>query len=76
MEICGDAEMWNRWSHTHIWWIKIGRYTLGPRDPSLITDHPAQGSSTRKISPHNFLLKKSVGVGTAEETVGFSGIFS
>ena len=40
----------------HVWWIKIGRDTLGVRDPSPTPDHPAQGSSARKISPYNFWL--------------------
>ena len=42
-------EMQNRW-------VKIRRNTSGVRDPSPRPDHPAQGSSTRKISPHNFWL--------------------
>ena len=29
---------------------------LGVRDPSPTPDHPAQGSSARKISPYNFQL--------------------
>ena len=41
---------------THVWWIKIGRDTAGVRDPHPTPDYPAQGSSARKISPHNFWL--------------------
>ena len=37
-------------------WIKIRRDTLGVSDPSYRPDSTAQGSSTRKINPHNFLL--------------------
>ena len=51
-----NAEMWNRQYHTHAYWIKIRRYTLGAKDPTPTPDHPAQGSSTRKVSPHNFWL--------------------
>ena len=44
-------------SHIHLWWIKNGRDVLGVRDPSPPSpDHPAHGSSARKISPHNFWL--------------------
>ena len=32
------------------------RDILGARDPSSTPDHPVQGSSARKISPHNFGL--------------------
>ena len=46
------------------------------RDPSSITDHPAQGSSARKVSPHNFWLQTPVGVGVVEETSRFSRDFS
>ena len=63
--------MWNRQSHTHLWWIKIRRDISQLRDPSPIPDHTAPGSSARKISPHNFWLLKPVGVGVAEETAGF-----
>ena len=43
------AEMWNKQSHIHVWWIKIRR------NPSPRAEHPAQGSSNKKLSPHNFL---------------------
>ena len=49
-----DREMWNMQSHTHVWWIKIGRDTLGARDPSPTPNYPAQGSTARKRSSHNF----------------------
>ena len=47
----------NRRSHIRMRWIKIGRDTSEGRDPSSKPDHPAaQGSSARKINPHNFWL--------------------
>ena len=45
-----------RWSHMCVWQIKIGRETLGVRDPSPRTDCTAQGSSARKINFHDFWL--------------------
>ena len=58
MESCGEVrrgpEIGKGQYHIREWWIKIGRDTSGPRDPSHTPDHPAQGSSTRKINPHNF----------------------
>ena len=55
-----DAEMWRcrdvERPHTHVWWIKIRRDTLGAKDPRPTSDHPAQVSSARKISPYNFWL--------------------
>ena len=53
---CGTERWQNGWSHIHVWWIKIGRDTLGMRDPRPRPDDSAQGSSTRKINPHNFWL--------------------
>ena len=64
---------WNRWSHIHMWWIKIGRDTLGVSDPSPRPDGTAPSSSARKINLHNFWLQKPVGVGEAGETAGFPG---
>ena len=49
-----DVKTLSLWSHTHAWWIKIGRDTSEVRDPSPTPDYPAQSSSARKISPHNF----------------------
>ena len=49
---------------------------LGVRDPSPTLDHPSQGSTAKKISPYDFWLKNTVGVGVAEETAGFSAVFS
>ena len=53
-----------------------GRYISRVRDPTPIPDHLGQGFSARKISPCNFWLKKPVGVGSAKETAGFSGLSS
>ena len=52
--------MWNGWSHTKMGLIKIGRNTSGARDPNPTLDQSAQGSLARKISPHNFQLKKKI----------------
>ena len=53
--------MRNGWSHIHMWWVKIGRNTSRVKDPSHIPDHPAQGSSAKKISPHNLCCKNQWG---------------
>ena len=51
-EMRRNEETGNGWSHTHMWWIKIRRGTLGARDPSPRPDHPARVPVTG--SPHNF----------------------
>ena len=54
-----DMKTWKcrmGWSHTHVWWIKTRRDILEAREPSPTPDHPDQGFSARKISPHNFWL--------------------
>ena len=43
-----------KWSHIHVWWIKIGKDTLGVNDSSPRPDRTAQYSSARKINPYNF----------------------
>ena len=70
---CGTERRQVRWSHMHMWWIKIRRATSGMKDPSPRPDHTAQGSSTRKIKPHNLWLKKPVGVGWQKELLDFQG---
>ena len=76
-ERCGNA-VWCREAERtgqyciHVWWIKIGRGTLGVSDPCPKPDCTARGSSTGEINPHNFWIKKPVGVGKVEETAGFS----
>ena len=47
---------------------------LGARSPSPTPGPPAQDSSARKISPHNFWLQKPVGIESVEETAGFLSI--
>ena len=59
----GQLQDGHRWSHIHMWWIKIRMDTLGANDPNPRTDCTSQGSSARKINPHNFQLKKTVGTG-------------
>ena len=61
-----------KWSHIHVWWIKIGKDTLGVNDSSPRPDRTAQYSSARKINSHDFLLYKPEGVVVEEETGGFS----
>ena len=68
--------LWNRQSHIHVWWRKIGKDTSGVSDPSPRPAHTAQGSSARKISPHHFWMQKQVEVAAVEESAGFSGDFS
>ena len=41
---------------------KFRRDILVVRSPSPISGPPAQGSSARKTSPHNFWLQKPVGI--------------
>ena len=48
--------MGHRESHSHVWWIKIWRDTLGASDSSPRPDRTAQGSSAGKINPSNFWL--------------------
>ena len=45
---------------------------LGVRIPSPTPGPPAQGSSDRKISPHNFWLQKPAGIESVEETSAVS----
>ena len=45
----GGAEMRNRRSHTHVWWVKIRREISQARDPNPRPHHPAQGASARKL---------------------------
>ena len=47
---------------------------MGARNPSPTTGPPAQGSSARKVSPHNFLLQKPAGTKLVEETARASRI--
>ena len=47
---------------------KFGRDILGARSPTPTPGSPAQDSSARKISPHNFWLQKLVEIELVEET--------
>ena len=62
-ERCREVWRWTRWCHIHVWWIKLRRDTLGARDSSPSPDHTVQGSSARKISPHNFWIWTPMEVG-------------
>ena len=53
---CGAVWRGSSSPHSHVWWVKIGRDTLGANDPSPRPDRIAQGSSAGKIKPHNFWL--------------------
>ena len=53
--------------HLCVWWIKIRRNISGARSPSPNLVPPTQGSSVRKISPHNFWLQKPVDIESEEE---------
>ena len=55
------------WSHICMWWIKIREGYLGSEESQSNTRPPVQGSSARKVSPHNFWLQKLVGT---EEEMG------
>ena len=52
----GNQRCATGWSRTHVWWVNIRRVIPGVKHSSSIPDHPDQGSSGRKISPHNFWL--------------------
>ena len=49
---------------------KFGRDISEAKSPSHTSGPPAQGSSARKISPHNFWLQKPVGIEWVEEPAG------
>ena len=51
---------------------KVGSDMPGARTPSPTAGLPAQGSSARNISTHNFRLQKPAGIESAEETAGAS----
>ena len=55
--------------------LKFGREFLGARSASPKPGHLEQGSSARKISPHNFWLQKPVGNELVEETSGVPSNF-
>ena len=49
---------------------------MGAKSPSLTPGFPAQGSSARKISSHNFWLEKAVGIELVKEASGAPNSFS
>ena len=55
---------------------KFGRNILGVTSLSPTPGTPAQGSSARKISPHNFWLQKPAWIESVEETFGAPSISS
>ena len=55
------------WSHIHMWWIKIWEGYIGREESQPHTMPSAQGSSARKISPHNFWLQKPAGIESGEK---------
>ena len=58
------------WSHTHVWRIKTQEGYLKSKESQPYTRPLAQGSSARKVSPHNFWLQKLAGIESVEETSG------
>ena len=58
------------WSHIHVWWIKLWEGYLRSKESQSHTRATTQGSSARKISPHNFWLQKPVRIELGEETAG------
>ena len=55
------------WLNTNVWGIKIWEGYLGARSTSPTPVPAAQGSSARKISPHNFWLQKLAETEAVEE---------
>ena len=49
---------------------KFERDIMGVRSPRPAPGPPAQDSSARKISPHNFWLQKPVGIESVEKAAG------
>ena len=62
--------MWNGLASHPCVVDKFGRDISEAKSPSHTSGPPAQGSSARKISPHNFWLQKTVGTESMEEAVG------
>ena len=55
---------------------KFKKDISGAKSTSPTPGTPAQGSSARKISLHNFWLQKSMGIELVEETAGAPSSFS
>ena len=76
--LLGRAQRWNRLvMHPlmHMLWIKVWERHLRSEEFQPNTRPPAQRSSARKISPHNFWLQKPVGIESVEETSGAPSSF-
>ena len=57
-------------------WTKIREGYLQSEESRPIPGPPAQGSSVRKLSPHNFRLRKPVGIELVEEAAGAPSSYS
>ena len=68
--LVGGAQTWNRLVPHPRTVDKIQQAYLGVRSPSPTPGPPTQGSSTRKINPHNFWLQKQVVIESVEEISG------
>ena len=63
--------MWNRLvPHSRVVDKNLGGIPEEQGVPALLQVPPAQDSSARKISPHNFWLQKPAGIESVEETAG------
>ena len=68
--LVGGAKMWNGLApHPHVIDKYLGGY-LRREEFQSHTRPQIQGSSVRKISPHNFWLQKPVGIEPVAETAG------
>ena len=70
LKLVGGVQMWNGLVSHPCVVDKFGRDISEAKSPSHTSGPPAQGSSARKISPHNFWLQKLVGFESVEETSG------
>ena len=58
------------WFHILVWWIKSQKRCLKSEESQPTPPPSAQGSSTRKIIPHNFWLQKPERIELVGETAG------
>ena len=65
--LAGGCRCRRGWSHIHVWWVKIREGYLGREESQTHTRPPVQGSSARKISPHNFWMQKPSGIELVEK---------
>ena len=67
----GGAQKWKELvSHPCVVDKNLGGIPEEQGVPALLQVPPAQDSSARKISPHNFWLQNPVGIESVEETSG------